>query len=262
MVLAASSEYFEDMFAQSDEKHPTIIVPGLREAEMRPILEYMYQGEVSVSQAEMANVFKVAQLLKVKGLAEFDKSEAAQGCSMSVSPPPAITSSDRRPSFGNDSRHQAYRSPPPSAYYPYNKASALAQLQQSQLAATWNPLTSLSLAAHMHSPLASRAPALYHGVYEDNHVRNAVNGLLMNPDTPILRNVLGKGHADSSQALPPTDHDVYRSSSNGSAHDMDDAHSTSIDMSQGEIGNGPYGVQVSIEEGDRKPPARGVKPSK
>ncbi|XP_028981984.1 broad-complex core protein isoforms 1/2/3/4/5-like [Diachasma alloeum] len=266
MVLAACSNYFQEIFSYTPTEHyPIIVLTNVREAEMKAILEFMYQGEISVSQEEMTDIFKVARMLKIKGLAEYEKSHRSRG--RSASPPPAISSTERSASFGNESLPNDYRSPPhstsSSSFYPsYGKASALVHNPAAHIAPTgWSPLASLSLAAQsvMSAPLTPRAAALFPGVYETeaNHLRKQMSNLIMNRDTPILRTVLGQGQADSSQGLPPSHgdgHDVYRSSSNGSAHDMTDDRKSSMDLSQGRNGSGhsPYSADISMDEFDKK----------
>ncbi|XP_063986192.1 longitudinals lacking protein, isoforms H/M/V-like [Diachasmimorpha longicaudata] len=266
MVLAACSNYFQEIFSYTPtEQYPIIVLTNVREAEMKAILEFMYQGEISVSQEEMTDIFKVARLLKIKGLAEYEKSHHSRG--HSVSPPPAISSTERIVSFGNESVHNDYRSPPHSTssssfYSPYGKASALVHNPAAHIPPTgWSPLTSLSLAAQtvMNTPLTPRAAALFPGVYETeaNHLRKQMSNLMMNRDTPILRTVLGQGQADSSQGVPVMhgdSHDVYRSSSNGSAHDVSDDRKASVDLSQARSSNGhsPYATDISVDEFDKK----------
>ncbi|XP_011300996.1 uncharacterized protein [Fopius arisanus] len=263
MVLAACSLYFQEIFSYaSTDQYPIIVLTNVREPEMKAILEFMYQGEVNVSQDEMAEIFRVARMLKIKGLVEYDKSHEPRD--PSDSPPPAISSTERTASI-NESIHNDYRSPPhstsASSYFPgYGKGSGLMHNPAGHIPPPgWSPLASLSLAAQsvMNAPLTPRAAALFPGVYdtEANHIiRKQMNSLMLNRDTPILRTVLGQGQADSSQILPPSHadpHDLYRSSSNGSAHEIDDRKS--MDLShRNSSGHSPFSADVSFEEFDKK----------
>lgn len=68
MVLAACSSYFQCLFSELDCRHPVVVLKDVRYAEIQAILEYMYKGEVSITQEEVEPLLKVAEALKVKGL--------------------------------------------------------------------------------------------------------------------------------------------------------------------------------------------------
>ncbi|CAF4936922.1 unnamed protein product [Pieris macdunnoughi] len=73
VVLAANSPYFQSILADVPMDHCSILFPGVKEFEMRALLEYMYTGEVNVTQAHIPRIMKVAEQLEVKGL--FDMTE-------------------------------------------------------------------------------------------------------------------------------------------------------------------------------------------
>merc|ERR1711887_17002 len=58
---------------QKNEKHPIIILKDVSFLHMSAILEFMYNGEVSVTQEELPAFLKTAEKLEIKGLAEDDK---------------------------------------------------------------------------------------------------------------------------------------------------------------------------------------------
>merc|ERR1711872_1126278 len=65
MVVSACSPFFKKMIEfQKNEKHPIIILKDVS------ILEFMYHGEVSVTQEELPAFLKTAEKLEIKGLAE------------------------------------------------------------------------------------------------------------------------------------------------------------------------------------------------
>lgn len=68
MVLAACSSYFQCLFSELQCRHPVVVLKDVRYTEIQAILEYMYKGEVSITQEEVEPLLKVAEALKVKGL--------------------------------------------------------------------------------------------------------------------------------------------------------------------------------------------------
>lgn len=69
MVLAACSGYFQNLFSDLPRKHyPVVVLKDIRYSEIQAILEYMYKGEVSITQEEVEPLLRVAEALKVKGL--------------------------------------------------------------------------------------------------------------------------------------------------------------------------------------------------
>lgn len=75
MVLSACSPYFKALLEENPSKHPIIILKDVPFGHLQAILEYMYAGEVNVSQADLPNFLKTAERLKVKGLAEVNQNE-------------------------------------------------------------------------------------------------------------------------------------------------------------------------------------------
>ncbi|MCL4138273.1 UNVERIFIED_CONTAM: hypothetical protein GTU68_053923 [Idotea baltica] len=73
LVLSTCSEYFEEIFSQTKCKHPYIIVKDVRPTELEALLNYMYKGEVNVSQESLPELIKAAEGLKIKGLAVPDE---------------------------------------------------------------------------------------------------------------------------------------------------------------------------------------------
>ncbi|CAL4123584.1 unnamed protein product [Meganyctiphanes norvegica] len=71
MVLSACSSYFETLLQEhSSHNHPFIILHDLSYHAVESIINFMYQGQVNVSQEQLADLLKVAEALKVKGLAD------------------------------------------------------------------------------------------------------------------------------------------------------------------------------------------------
>ncbi|XP_077497753.1 uncharacterized protein LOC144108378 [Amblyomma americanum] len=78
MVLSACSPFFQALFAENPCKHPIVILKDMRYTDLRTIVEFMYRGEVDVSQDDLMALFKTAEILKVKGLVE-DTNENKNG---------------------------------------------------------------------------------------------------------------------------------------------------------------------------------------
>ncbi|XP_053979238.1 longitudinals lacking protein-like isoform X1 [Hylaeus anthracinus] len=70
MVLSACSPYFKSLLEENPSKHPIIILKDVAYSHLQAILEFMYAGEVNVSQDQLPAFLKTADRLKVKGLAE------------------------------------------------------------------------------------------------------------------------------------------------------------------------------------------------
>ncbi|KAK9744992.1 CENP-B N-terminal DNA-binding domain [Popillia japonica] len=71
VVLSACSSYFQKLLLENPCKHPTIIMPqDICYADLKFIIEFVYKGEIDVSQAELQSLLKTADQLKIKGLCE------------------------------------------------------------------------------------------------------------------------------------------------------------------------------------------------
>lgn len=95
MVLAACSNYFQSLFMENTCKHPIVFLKDIRFNQIRALLDYMYHGEVSVEEAELSALLKIAEALKVKGLVESEEervSARAQKTPVKVSRPGSAAS--------------------------------------------------------------------------------------------------------------------------------------------------------------------------
>ncbi|XP_068245659.1 transcription factor Ken-like [Palaemon carinicauda] len=70
MVLAACSPLLHRILRDNPCKHPVLILSDVPAEDMRAMMKFIYQGEVSVSQSELASFLKTADNLQIKGLAE------------------------------------------------------------------------------------------------------------------------------------------------------------------------------------------------
>ena len=71
LVLSACSPYFQSVFASHPAKHPIIILKDVRYSDLRALLDFMYKGEVAIDQDRLSGFLRLAESLKIRGLAEF-----------------------------------------------------------------------------------------------------------------------------------------------------------------------------------------------
>ncbi|XP_077297001.1 BTB/POZ domain-containing protein ribbon [Arctopsyche grandis] len=222
VILAANSPYFQTILMDVPMDHCSILFPGVKEFEMRALLEYMYTGEVNVTQSQIPRIMKIAEQLEVKGL--FDMTELRQR--FKQEDPESL----RSPLSYNSSQQPAHssqgESPPAAPLWPNSNSFG--------------------------SPLYHRLPTVLSASYDTPGDMNplkrkklsSISSMLMSRDTPILRNVLAQtSAADSSQSAAlvcqPVTHSE-RLHSNGSSHDSfkhqrtdvsEEAHSPYADKS-------------------------------
>lgn len=72
VVLSACSSFFQDIFINNPCKHPVVILKDMKLEELRAVLQFMYRGEVNVTQEQLPSLVKAAESLRVKGLAEMN----------------------------------------------------------------------------------------------------------------------------------------------------------------------------------------------
>ncbi|XP_054273784.1 protein bric-a-brac 1-like isoform X5 [Macrosteles quadrilineatus] len=70
MVLSACSPYFQALFFDNPCQHPIVILKDIKWPELKAVVEFMYKGEINVSQEQIGPLLKVAESLKVRGLAD------------------------------------------------------------------------------------------------------------------------------------------------------------------------------------------------
>lgn len=200
VILAANSPYFQTILMDVPMDHCSILFPGVKEFEMRALLEYMYTGEVNVTQSQIPRIMRIAEQLEVKGL--FDMTELRQKFKQEEpenlrSPVSYATSAAAHSSQGG--------SPPAAPIWP----------------------SSASFGSPLYRQLPTALSASYDTPGDMNPLKrkklSSISSMLMSRDTPILRNVLAQtSAADSSQpaalVCQPVTHSE-RLHSNGSSHD-------------------------------------------
>ncbi|KAL1456381.1 hypothetical protein WDU94_001112 [Cyamophila willieti] len=77
VILSVCSPYFKSLFRIHPEKHPIVFLKDVGYSEVIGLLQFMYQGQVDVSQEQLAEFLRVAEMLQVKGLTSNTESEPA-----------------------------------------------------------------------------------------------------------------------------------------------------------------------------------------
>ncbi|XP_057652322.1 protein tramtrack, alpha isoform-like isoform X1 [Diorhabda carinulata] len=80
VVLSACSSYFQSLFATNPCKHPIVILKDVKFTDLKVMVDFMYHGEVSVSQEQLPCILKTAEMLKIKGLTEIPMENPAVKC--------------------------------------------------------------------------------------------------------------------------------------------------------------------------------------
>jgi len=58
------------LLSQHDEKHPIVILKDVKFQELKAMVDYMYHGEVNISQDQLGALLKAAESLQIKGLSD------------------------------------------------------------------------------------------------------------------------------------------------------------------------------------------------
>ncbi|KAL5290641.1 hypothetical protein ACFFRR_010163 [Megaselia abdita] len=77
IVLSACSSYFQSLFTANPCQHPIVILKDVQYNDLKTMVDFMYYGEVNVSQEQLPHILKTAEMLKIKGLAEMPPDAAA-----------------------------------------------------------------------------------------------------------------------------------------------------------------------------------------
>lgn len=85
VVLSACSAYFQKILLDNPCKHPTIILPAdICFSDLQFIIEFVYRGEIDVSESELQSLLRTAEQLKIKGLCEVSESQYEQEYNPSI----------------------------------------------------------------------------------------------------------------------------------------------------------------------------------
>jgi len=70
LLLSSCSPFFRAVLRRNPHQHPLLYFKGIRHTELSALMDFMYQGEVSVAQEDLNTFLSVAEELKVKGLTQ------------------------------------------------------------------------------------------------------------------------------------------------------------------------------------------------
>lgn len=84
VLLSACSAYFRDVFKDNPCQHPVIVFKNVKYDDLHAIIEFMYQGEVSVAQDCLPSFLTTAELLSVQGLTDGGSNTSGLGSSPSA----------------------------------------------------------------------------------------------------------------------------------------------------------------------------------
>lgn len=79
---------FQSLLTQQYDKHPIFILKDVKFQELKAMMDYMYRGEVNISQDQLAALLKAAESLQIKGLSD-SRSKGESEQRKSAPPPPA-----------------------------------------------------------------------------------------------------------------------------------------------------------------------------
>ncbi|XP_045784112.1 longitudinals lacking protein, isoforms H/M/V-like isoform X1 [Maniola jurtina] len=74
VVLSACSTYFHSLFVDNPSHHPIVILKDVTFNDLRTMVDFMYYGEVNVTEEQLPQVLETAKILKIKGLTEMPDS--------------------------------------------------------------------------------------------------------------------------------------------------------------------------------------------
>jgi len=75
VILSAASPFFKNILKKNKHAHPFIYLNGVKIKDMKNLIDFMYNGEATVSHEDLDKFMAVANDLKVKGLTRSDFSE-------------------------------------------------------------------------------------------------------------------------------------------------------------------------------------------
>ena len=68
VILSAGSNFFKEIFADNEDNSLMIFLKGIKGANLNCVLDYIYNGEIEISQGDLNDFLAVANDLKLSGL--------------------------------------------------------------------------------------------------------------------------------------------------------------------------------------------------
>ena len=77
VILSASSPLFRDILTRNPHHHPLLYLGGVSAANLKYVIDFIYNGEVNVAQDDLNSFLLAAEELQVKGLTQKDSSNTS-----------------------------------------------------------------------------------------------------------------------------------------------------------------------------------------
>jgi len=75
VILSASSPFFHNILSKNPHPHPLLYIKGIKSPHLRSMIDFVYNGEVTVHQEDLDKFLIAAQELKLNGLTNASDSE-------------------------------------------------------------------------------------------------------------------------------------------------------------------------------------------
>ncbi|VVC31776.1 Hypothetical protein CINCED_3A017399 [Cinara cedri] len=116
VVLSACSPYFAMLLNQHFDKYPVLILKDVTYQELRSMMDYMYRGEVNITQEQLGSFLKAAESLQIKGLTESSgrsdrRLDARKNSTRNISP--GLPKKSNTPKMTDGAFEPSYNIPPP-----------------------------------------------------------------------------------------------------------------------------------------------------
>jgi len=70
VILSSSSVFFKTILQSNKHPHPWFYLRGIKHEDLAALLDFIYNGEVNISQSGLSNFLKLAEDLSIKGLTQ------------------------------------------------------------------------------------------------------------------------------------------------------------------------------------------------
>ena len=70
VIISACSSIFLNVLGRNPYQHPHLYMRGVRYTDLKAVLDFMYNGEVSIYEEELTSFLALAEELRVKGLTQ------------------------------------------------------------------------------------------------------------------------------------------------------------------------------------------------